>query len=112
MSTKEELHNLVDQLGDEQVPEVLAYLRRLLHEEEASERTATAELTQRMGPRAVSGQAFFGQPQADLQTLAARQGVHPVTNFNDLLGDFWPEEETADEFVATMREWRREGGYA
>ena len=62
--------------------------------------------------RAVSGQAFFGQPQADLQTLAARQGVHPVTNFDDLLGDFWPEEETADEFVATVRQWRREGGYA
>ena len=112
MSTKEELHNLVDRLGDEQVPEVLAYLHRLLHEEEASETTATAELAQRMGPRAVSGQAFFGQPQADLQTLAARQGVHPVTNFDDLLGDFWPEDETADEFVAAVRQWRREGGYA
>jgi hypothetical protein len=60
MSTKEELHHLVDQLGDEQVPEVLTYLRRLLHEEDASGRTATADLAQRMGPRAVSGQALTG----------------------------------------------------
>jgi hypothetical protein len=69
MSTKEELHNLVDQLGDEQVQEVLAYLRRLLYEEEAPERTSMAELTQRMGPGAVSGHAFFGQPRQTCRPL-------------------------------------------
>jgi hypothetical protein len=34
------------------------------------------------------------------------------TNFDNLLADFWPEDETADEVVATVRQWRREGGYA
>ena len=27
----------------------------------------------------------------------------------DLLGDFWPEEESIEDFLAAMREWR---GYA
>lgn len=43
-----------------------------------------------------------------LEALAAEQRVTPVTNFDALLGDFWPEEETADEFIATVREWRQE----
>jgi hypothetical protein len=45
----------------------------------------------------------------DLDTLAREQGVGPVVNFDDLLGDFWPEDETADEFIAAVRRWRREG---
>jgi hypothetical protein len=46
----------------------------------------------------------------DLDILAAQQGVPPVSDFDTLLGDFWPEEESADEFIATIREWRYEGG--
>jgi len=41
--------------------------------------------------------------------LAAEQGVTPIADFDALLGDFWPEEESADEFIAAVREWRREG---
>ncbi|MCL5960737.1 MAG: hypothetical protein M1358_15790 [Chloroflexi bacterium] len=46
--------------------------------------------------------------QSNLQELALQQGVSPVTNFEDLLGDFWPAEESADEFIATVRRWRLE----
>ncbi len=42
------------------------------------------------------------------EALAAEQGISPVTNFEDLLGDFWPEEESVDDFIAAVREWRRE----
>jgi hypothetical protein len=112
MSAKEELYDLVDQLGDEQAIDVLAYLRRLLGEPELSEAMATARLTKRMGPEAVSGSTFFTQRQTDLTDLAAQQGVQPVMNFDDLLGDFWPEDETADDFIAAVRRWRHEGGYA
>lgn len=45
----------------------------------------------------------------DLAVLAAEQGVMPVTEFDVLLGDFWPEEESVDEFIAAVHEWRREG---
>lgn len=31
-----------------------------------------------------------------------------VSNFDDLLGDFWPEDDTADEFIAAVRRWRND----
>ena len=44
----------------------------------------------------------------DLAVLAAEHGVGPVTDFDALLGHFWPEEERADEFIAAMCDWRHE----
>jgi len=46
---------------------------------------------------------------ANLAALAASQGAPLAARFEDLLGDFWPEEESADEFNAAVRDWRREG---
>jgi hypothetical protein len=40
--------------------------------------------------------------------LAEQQGVKPVEKFEDLLGDFWPENESIDDFIATVRQWRAE----
>jgi hypothetical protein len=45
----------------------------------------------------------------DIETLAAQQGVKPITNIADLYGDFWPEDESVDDFIATVRRWRDEG---
>lgn len=39
--------------------------------------------------------------------LAHEQGV-AVANFEDLLGDFWPEEEGPEEFTSALREWRED----
>lgn len=111
MSVKEELHRLVDQLGDERASQALAYLRRLLHDGEATG-SATAALARRMQPRAVTGSSFLAQPSRTLSELAAGQGVQPVSNIDDLLGDFLPEDEAADELIAAVRRWRDEGGYA
>ena len=41
--------------------------------------------------------------------LAAQQGVTPVDNFETLLGVRLPEDESAEEIAASLREWRREG---
>lgn len=109
---KEQLHDLVERLEADQVTEVLSYLHQLVDEDGVSRESAPVPLDQRMRPRAVSGRVFEAQPSRSLKTLAALQGVKPVKDFNDLLGDFWPEEETADEFIAAVREWRRAGGYA
>jgi hypothetical protein len=46
---------------------------------------------------------------AALRKMAAAQGVKPIKNIKELAADFWPEEETADYIVATIRRWRREG---
>lgn len=45
----------------------------------------------------------------DLEALAAEQGVKPIGNPNDLVAAFWPEDETADDFVQAVRQWRKEG---
>jgi len=45
----------------------------------------------------------------DVVTLAEEQGVQPVQSLDDLWGDFWPEDESVDEFIETVRRWRREG---
>jgi hypothetical protein len=42
----------------------------------------------------------------DLATLAEEQGVYAVNHFEALLGG-WPADEAIDDFVATLRDWRR-----
>lgn len=46
----------------------------------------------------------------ELERLAAEQGVRPVTDFESLKADFWPEDESVDDFVRTVRERRRDSG--
>jgi hypothetical protein len=48
---------------------------------------------------------------ADIETLAKQQGVGPLDFAKARqLGKFWPEDESIDEFIATVRRWRDEGG--
>ena len=44
----------------------------------------------------------------DLETLAAQQGVRPITSIEELRADFWPEGETTEELLATLDRWRHE----
>jgi hypothetical protein len=44
----------------------------------------------------------------ELERLAAEQGVRPITDFESLEADFWPEDESIDDFVRTVRERRRD----
>jgi hypothetical protein len=56
--------------------------------------------------------AWEGLPRRapeELDSLAISQGAPLAVRFEDLIGDFWPEDETCDEFIATLRQWRREG---
>jgi hypothetical protein len=43
------------------------------------------------------------------EELAAQQGVTPVEDFEALLGGPLHEDESAEEFSARLRAWRREG---
>jgi len=45
-----------------------------------------------------------GHPSAE--ELIAAQGLTFPRDPKDLLGDFWPEEESIDDFLTAMREWR------
>lgn len=44
----------------------------------------------------------------ELERLAAEQGVRPITDFDSLKADFWPKDESVDDFVRTVRERRRD----
>jgi len=45
-----------------------------------------------------------------LEKLAVEQGVLPITEFDSLKADFWPKDESVDDFVRTVRERRRDSG--
>ena len=48
--------------------------------------------------------ASSGHPS--IEQLMAEQGTGPITDVSVLHGDFWPEEESIEEFLATLYEWR------
>ncbi|MGE0200921.1 MAG: hypothetical protein AB7P76_08140 [Candidatus Melainabacteria bacterium] len=53
-------------------------------------------------------QAAFYQHRS-VEALIAQQRVQPVQSLEALRGDFWPEAESMDDFVETIRRWRQEG---
>ena len=68
-----------------------------------------ADLTRQRGeaiadrPLAVQYSAA-GHPS--IEQLVAEQGTGPITDASVLYGDFWPEEESIEEFLETLHEWR------
>jgi hypothetical protein len=44
---------------------------------------------------------------ASMATLIEQQDVRPVVDFDALVGG-WPENETVDEFVAAVHQWRQQ----
>ena len=45
----------------------------------------------------------------DIEELAASQGVGPVEDFRDLAVDFWPKDESVDDFIGEIRSLRKNG---
>lgn len=42
-----------------------------------------------------------------LESLALQQGVAPIADPSILFGDFWPQEESTDDLLRTLRSWRQ-----
>lgn len=59
-------------------------------------------------PEDRAGHPFFSEQPISLEELVRQQGASPVTDFDSLLGDFWPEDESADDLIAAVRRWRHE----
>jgi hypothetical protein len=112
MSANRELHVLVDLLDEAAARDAQRYVRDVLGEDEPEAGATNEALGSRMSPSRVPGHEFGSRPPRTLREAAAEQGVEPVARFEDLLGDFWPADESADDFVAAVREWRRERGRA
>lgn len=47
-------------------------------------------------------------PAERIEALAAAQGVRPIDDPASLVFEDWPEDESADDFIAAVRAWRRE----
>ncbi|HEX8650451.1 MAG TPA: hypothetical protein VF708_06395 [Pyrinomonadaceae bacterium] len=47
------------------------------------------------------------QAHARAWELAKQQGVKPIRNMDKLKGDFWPEEESIDDFLSWLRDLRQ-----
>jgi hypothetical protein len=45
-----------------------------------------------------------------VEQLVAEQGTGPIMDVSVLHGDFWPEEESIEEFLETLHEWRGHAG--
>lgn len=43
----------------------------------------------------------------ELERLAAEQGVQPIMDLDSLRANFWPKDESVDDFVQSLRERRR-----
>lgn len=50
----------------------------------------------------------FTVKKIDINVLAAEQGVPQSWSVQNLIDDFWPEDEDIDEVLATFRQWRQE----
>jgi hypothetical protein len=55
------------------------------------------------------GNAIHDLDIPDLGALAEAQGVEPIGDIDELVADFWPEDESAEDFMAAVRRWRDEG---
>lgn len=49
---------------------------------------------------------FARQGHPSVEELIAAQRLTFPRDPHDLLGNFWPEDETLDDFLALLREWR------
>ena len=48
--------------------------------------------------------AACGHPS--VEELMAAQGTGPIADVSELHGDFWPEEESVEDFLEALHEWR------
>jgi hypothetical protein len=82
---------------------------------DAKEGERTALILLRFGfetntPRSRPSSGFLSfEAQPELERLAREQGVLPVADFDALLANAWPDDESADDFLAARERWRQEG---
>jgi hypothetical protein len=60
-------------------------------------------------PSPTHGTAEIAAVSPSFEELAMQQGVHPVREFSELLGDRHPADESVEEFSKLLQGWRAEG---
>jgi len=49
---------------------------------------------------------FHFDADPELEELISQQGRGPIEDLSVLQGGFWPEEESIEDFLAALHEWR------
>ena len=62
-----------------------------------------AEIERSQTPEAV---AYSTTGHPSIEQLVAEQCTGPITDLGILHADLWPVEESIEEFLETLREWR------
>jgi len=57
------------------------------------------------------GVKYAAKGHPSLEQLMAEQGTGPITDVSKLHGDFWPEDEPIEDFLAALHEWRGHAPY-
>lgn len=57
---------------------------------------------------ALIGAPSLAPQRVDLETLAKQHGVAAIADPDSLRGDFWPVDESLDEFLLALRASRRD----
>lgn len=50
----------------------------------------------------------FLDRRTTVEELVSKQAVPACQSISTLKGEFWPEDEDLDEFISTVRQWRKE----
>jgi hypothetical protein len=66
-------------------------------------RSAAKQAMQLLDRAASQDESGLFEQKSDLNQLAREQGVSAVVDFESLLGNFWPEDESADDFITQLR---------
>jgi hypothetical protein len=105
-----ELRDLTSNLGELLV---LALVLAFIHQQGKSDRGEVRSLLEKANSELAAGAAIKSlrvhRGHSELRRLAGEQGVKPF-QFDQVRRDFWPQEESADDFTAWLRAKRDEGG--
>ncbi len=69
-------------------------------------RTGRRRLRNTAAPSPAVPARYSATGHPSVEELMAQQGTGPITDVGLLRGDFWPEEESVEDFLAALHEWR------
>jgi hypothetical protein len=65
-----------------------------------------ARRKERVAANQSAGTRYSAEGHPSIEELMAEQGTGPIIDVRLLHGDFWPEQEPIEDFLAALHEWR------
>ena len=89
--------------------EVHGETERVIQEQLQAGRFSTAEAVVDAAVRefAAPATAVAKSRRSELEARMVRHGIRPLVDGTELYGDFWPEDQSVDEFLETIHQQRR-----